>query len=90
MTRGFRVRAGGRRPFGESPCCCPEAASETDSNLLEAQVQVEHWRIEYNTLRPHSALGYLTPTDYAKAWTANHPHSHHAWTKQPGPSQGRR
>jgi transposase InsO family protein len=30
-------------------------------------------RIEYNTLRPHSALGYLTPTDYANTWTANHP-----------------
>jgi hypothetical protein len=30
-------------------------------------------RIEYNTVRPHSALGYLTPTDYAKVWTTNHP-----------------
>jgi transposase InsO family protein len=30
-------------------------------------------RIEYNAIRPHSALGYLTPTDYTKAWTANHP-----------------
>jgi transposase InsO family protein len=29
--------------------------------------------IEYNTVRPHSALGYLTPTHYAKAWTATHP-----------------
>ena len=34
---------------------------------------VEDWRIEDNTVRPHSALGYLTPTDYAKAWTAIHP-----------------
>jgi putative transposase len=31
------------------------------------QVLVEDWRIEYNTVRPHSAPGYLTPTDYAKA-----------------------
>ena len=46
---------------------------EAFSSLLEAQVLVEDWRIEYNTLRPHSALGYLTPTDYAKAWTADHP-----------------
>jgi transposase InsO family protein len=29
--------------------------------LLEARVLVEDWRIEYNTIRPHSAL------------TANHP-----------------
>jgi putative transposase len=36
-------------------------------------VLVEDWRIEYNTLRPHSALGYLTPTDYAKAWTTIQP-----------------
>ena len=31
---------------------------------------VEDWRIEDNTVRPRSALGYLTPTNYAKAWTA--------------------
>jgi transposase InsO family protein len=48
-------------------------AVEAFSSLLEAQVLVEDWRIEYNTLRPHSTLGYLTPTDYAKAWTATHP-----------------
>jgi putative transposase len=36
-------------------------------------VLVEDWRIEDNTLRPHSALGSLTPTDYAKTWTTNHP-----------------
>jgi putative transposase len=48
-------------------------AVEAFTSLLEAQVLVEDWRIEYNTLRPHSALGYLTPTDYAKAWTATHP-----------------
>ena len=48
-------------------------AVEAFSSLLEAQVLVEDWRIEYNTLRPHSALGYLTPTDFAKAWATNHP-----------------
>ena len=41
-------------------------AVETFNTLLEARVLVEDWRIEYNTLRPHSALGYLTPTDYTK------------------------
>jgi putative transposase len=48
-------------------------AVEAFNTLMEAQVLVEDWRIEYNTVRPHSALGYLTPTDYAKAWTTNHP-----------------
>jgi putative transposase len=48
-------------------------AVEAFSTLLEARVLVEDWRIEYNTLRPHSALGYLTPTDYANAWTTNQP-----------------
>jgi putative transposase len=48
-------------------------AVEAFSSLLEAQVLVEDWRIEYNTVRPHSALGYRTPVQYARAWTTNHP-----------------
>ena len=46
---------------------------EAFNSLLEAQVLVEDWRIEYNSVRPHSALGYLTPNDFAKAWIAGHP-----------------
>ena len=34
---------------------------EQFDSLLEAQVLVEAWRIEYNTIRPHSALGGLIP-----------------------------
>jgi transposase InsO family protein len=33
--------------------------------LLEAQVLVERWRHEYNTFRPHSALGYRPPAPEA-------------------------
>ena len=29
--------------------------------LKEAQVVIESWRCHYNTLRPHSALGYRPP-----------------------------
>jgi len=29
--------------------------------LKEAQVVIEHWRCHYNTIRPHSALGYRPP-----------------------------
>jgi putative transposase len=48
-------------------------AVEAFTTLLEAQVLVEAWRIEDHTVRPHSALGYLTPTDHAKSWTTHHP-----------------
>ena len=38
-------------------------------SLLEAQVLIEDWRIDYNEHRPHSAHGDLTPTELATAWT---------------------
>ena len=43
---------------------------EEFATLLEAQVVVEAWRIEYNTYRPHSSLGDLTPAEYAASWTS--------------------
>ena len=45
---------------------------EEFGSLLEAQVVVEAWRIEYNTYRPHGALGGLTPTEVRAAWTTQH------------------
>ncbi len=44
---------------------------EEFGSLLEAQVLVEAWRIEYNTWRPHSSLSDLTPTEFAQRWTTN-------------------
>jgi putative transposase len=41
---------------------------ELFDTLLEAKVVVEDWRIDYNNHRPHSSLGMLTPTEYAKHW----------------------
>ena len=29
--------------------------------LTEAQILIERWRQQYNTVRPHSALGYRPP-----------------------------
>ena len=29
--------------------------------LKEAQILIEQWRIHYNTVRPHSSLGYRSP-----------------------------
>ncbi|HJO48449.1 MAG TPA: IS3 family transposase [Candidatus Scalindua sp.] len=34
---------------------------EIFETLFEAKVLIERWRKEYNTFRPHSALGYLPP-----------------------------
>ena len=33
--------------------------------LREAQVLIEKWRKHYNTIRPHSALGYRPPAPEA-------------------------
>ena len=34
--------------------------------LKEAQVLIERWRRHYNTVRPHSSLGYLTPVEFGQ------------------------
>ena len=34
-------------------------------SLQEAKVLIEQWRREYNTVRPHSSLGYLPPAPEA-------------------------
>ena len=34
-------------------------------NLYQAQVKIEEWRKDYNQVRPHSALGYRTPEEFA-------------------------
>ena len=35
------------------------------TNLEDARQVIEAWRVDYNTVRPHSSLGYLTPVEYA-------------------------
>jgi putative transposase len=50
---------------------------EEFGSLLEAEVIVEAWRIEYNTYRPHGALGGLTPAEVRAESTTEH---------QPAPS----
>jgi putative transposase len=40
---------------------------ELFGSLLEARIIIEQWRVEYNGLRPHSALGYRTPDEFAAA-----------------------
>ena len=36
-------------------------------SVAEAQVVIEAWRVDYNTVRPHRSLGQLPPTAYAAA-----------------------
>jgi putative transposase len=40
---------------------------EVFADLLEAKVLIEDYRDHYNRQRPHSALGYLTPAEFALA-----------------------
>jgi hypothetical protein len=40
-------------------------AREAFDTLLEAKVLIERWRQHYNTIRPHSALGYRPPAPEA-------------------------
>jgi putative transposase len=37
-------------------------------SLEEAQAPIEAWRVDYNTERPHGALGQLTPAAFSQAW----------------------
>ena len=38
--------------------------------LADAQCMIEQWRQDYNTVRPHSSLGYLTPEEFAQGRVA--------------------
>ena len=33
-------------------------------NRVDARVAIEAWRRDYNEVRPHSSLGYLTPAEF--------------------------
>jgi putative transposase len=36
------------------------------ANIFIARRLAEEWRVDYNDIRPHSALGYLTPREFAE------------------------
>jgi putative transposase len=43
-------------------------------SLKEAQIVIEKWRVVYNTLRPHSSLGYRPPAPAAcNPWAPSNP-----------------
>ncbi|MEE2841361.1 MAG: integrase core domain-containing protein [Chloroflexota bacterium] len=46
------------------PCCTTRqylVNGEIFYSLKEVQILTEQWRREYNTIRPHSSLGYRPP-----------------------------
>ena len=40
------------------------------ADLPDVVEKAEEWRIDFNEVRPHSALGYLTPAEYAAKHSA--------------------
>jgi transposase InsO family protein len=46
---------------------------EVFDTLYEAKVLIERWRVYYNTVRPHSSLGYRPPAP--EAWLVDEPDS---------------
>ena len=38
--------------------------------LQEAKIIIEGWRRHYNTIRPHSSLGYVPPAPEVQLWPA--------------------
>lgn len=40
------------------------------TSLAQARTALEEWRRDYNTVRPHSRIGWLTPAVYAATFTA--------------------
>jgi hypothetical protein len=57
-------------------------------NLWDARRKIAGWRNEYNQQRPHSALAYRTPEEFASQWA--HPASPSAFpnTTPPEADQG--
>jgi transposase InsO family protein len=49
-----------------------EALENWFADLEEARTKIGVWRIDYNGVRPHSALGNRTPTDYAQRESLHH------------------
>ena len=46
--------------------------SQPNPGQTQARVIVEDWRHDYNTNRPHTAHGELTPNEFALHWNTTH------------------
>jgi putative transposase len=45
------------------------------ADLEDARKKIEKWRIDYNTNRPHSSLGQLTPKEFLNQWKQEQCHA---------------
>ena len=59
-TMVFYIAMAGTVAFASSAVLAV-AEREVFYSLREAQILIEQWRRHYNTVRPHSALGYRPP-----------------------------
>jgi transposase InsO family protein len=50
-----------------SPSTAEFATSHVFVNLSEARTLANAWRLDHNETRPHSALGYQTPRQFAES-----------------------
>ncbi len=55
-------------------------------DLGDAREIIEAWRVDYNTSRPHSALGYATPEEFASSLQGHAP-GEMTTSAQPGQNQ---
>ena len=44
---------------------------ESSFDLSELRAALSEWERVYNTVRPHQALGYLTPLQFLERWKEN-------------------
>ena len=44
---------------------------ETFFDLSDVRDKLERWRLDYNQVRPHSALGDRSPEEFAREWRAS-------------------
>jgi len=58
---------------------------EVFNTLLKARVLIEQWRTHYNTVRPHSSLGYRPPAPEVVLLGMPMPHGHPGPTGSPPP-----
>jgi CheY-like chemotaxis protein len=85
MTAGSRVRAGGRRPFGESPGCCPEPrarqasradrgeqAASTQGTLRDELVDCVPVNVLVPELDGYQVLEHIRSDPYAPAHAGDH------------------
>ena len=58
---------------------------EVFNTLSEARVLIEQWRVHYNTIRPHSSLGYRPPAPEVIVLSMPVPPSRSGPTSSPPP-----